>query len=125
MLNLNSIMIGTSNPQKLALFYQKVFDRKPDMIDGDWYGFSVGSCFLSIGAHDQVKGKAKNPERLIINFETEQVKKDFDRIKVLGATVIKAPYNASGDDKHEILVATLADPDGNYFQLMEPWESGN
>jgi predicted enzyme related to lactoylglutathione lyase len=52
---------------------------------------------------------------VMINFETPEVKEEFERIKVLGGTVIKEPYDMGGG-----LIATLADPDGNYFQLMNP-----
>lgn len=110
-------MIGTSNPKKLAEFYQKVFDKKPDMVDGDWNGWMAGNAFFSIGAHSEVKGKAKEPQRQIFNFETKEVEKEFERIKKAGATVIKEPYEMGG-----AWIATLADPDGNYFQLMTPWE---
>lgn len=117
MLNLNSLMIGTENPKRLADFYSKVLGKKPDMEDGEWYGFNAGGCFLSIGFHDKVKGSAKNPERLILNFETKEVEKEFARIKKLGAKVFKEPYSLEG-----FQVATFIDPDGNYFQLMTPWE---
>ncbi len=117
MLNLNSLMIGTQDPQKLAAFYEKVVGKKADMEEGGWYGWSVGSCFLSIGEHDKVKGKSQNPERLILNFETKEVKEEFERIKKLGAKVIKEPYEMGGG-----WIATFEDPDGNYFQLMTPWE---
>jgi predicted enzyme related to lactoylglutathione lyase len=121
MLNLNSIMIGSENSKELALFYEKVVEKKPDMVDGDWYGFSIGSTFLSIGMHDKVKGKSGNPERIILNFETKEVLKEFDRIKALGATVIASPY-AMGEGENQAQIATFADPEGNYFQLMTPWE---
>jgi predicted enzyme related to lactoylglutathione lyase len=120
MLKLSSIMIGSSDPQKLAEFYEKVLEKKPDMAEGGWYGFSVGECFLSIGAHDKVTGMSVNPERVIFNFETKEVVKEFDRIKALGATGIAEPYKMEGWEEPGI--ATLADPEGNYFQLMHPWE---
>jgi predicted enzyme related to lactoylglutathione lyase len=53
----------------------------------------------------------------MLNFETSQVKEEFERIKALGAVVIAAPYQMGGG-----WIATLADPDGNYFQLMSPME---
>jgi predicted enzyme related to lactoylglutathione lyase len=53
----------------------------------------------------------------MINFETQQVKEEFERIKALGSTVIKEPYEMEGG-----WIATLADPDGNYFQLVTPME---
>jgi predicted enzyme related to lactoylglutathione lyase len=122
MLNLNSIMVGSDNSKALAEFYEKVFQKKPDMVEGEWYGFLVGSCFVSFGMHDKVKGKSQLPERIILNFETTEVKEEFERIKALGATVVAAPYQM-GEEGNMAWIATLADPDGNYFQLMTPWKS--
>jgi predicted enzyme related to lactoylglutathione lyase len=124
MLNLNSIMFGSNDPKALAAFYEKVLQKKPDMQDGTWYGFSAGACFLSIGAHDKVKGKSTNPERIILNFATSEVEEEFERIKALGATVIAEPYKM-GEGDEIASIATLADPDGNYFQLMTPWDDIN
>jgi predicted enzyme related to lactoylglutathione lyase len=112
-------MIGTSDPGKLADFYKKVFDKEPDMADKDWYGWMVGSAFISIGKHSEVKGEASEPQRIILNFETSEVKEEFKRIKKLGAKVIKEPYEISS-----MWIATFADPDGNYFQLASPWDAG-
>ena len=121
MLNLNSIMVGTSDPKALAEFYEKVLEKKPDWSEGDWAGFTCGSCFLTIGSHSRVKGKSQNPERIIINFETNDVAGEFARIKKLGATVVAEPYNP--DEKHkDMWIATFADSDGNFFQLMSPWK---
>lgn len=121
MLNFNSIMIGTSKPKELSEFYKKIFDKEPDMTDGDWSGWQIGSCFFNIGEHSEVKDSAKEPQRIILNFETSDVKEEFERIKNCGATVIKEPYEMSAQGG--LWIATFADPDGNYFQLMTPWES--
>lgn len=116
-------MLGTHDSKQLAAFYEKVLQKQPDMIEDDWFGFSCGSCFLSIGNHDKVTGMAANPERMILNFETKEVKEEFERIKALGATVIKEPYSMGDKEHGEAWIATFADPDGNYFQLMTPWEN--
>lgn len=118
MLNLNSVMVGTTNVEVMAAFYEKVFGRKGDMVEGGWHGWKVGNGFLSIGEHSEMKGKAKDAGRIMFNFEIAEVKEEFERIKALGAEVIKEPYDMGG-----AWIATLADPDGNYFQLMTPWEA--
>lgn len=117
MLNLNSIMLGSMQPKVLADFYEKVFGKPADMAEGDWYGWKARNSFLSIGSHSEIKGKAKEPARIIFNFETKDVKKEFERIKGFGAKVIKEPY-----EMQSMWIATFADPDGNYFQLATPWE---
>jgi predicted enzyme related to lactoylglutathione lyase len=118
-LNLNNIMIGSAQPAVLGEFYARILDRPADMEEEGWYGWRMGAAYLSVGAHSEVKDQAKEPQRLILNFETKQVKEEFERIKAAGATVVKEPYELQG-----MWIATFADPDGNYFQLMSPWEEG-
>lgn len=124
MLNLSSVMIGAHQPKVLGEFYKKVLGKKPDWTDGNWYGFQVGNTDLTIGEHSEVKGKAKEPQRIILNLDTKEVRQEFERIKkIAGAEVIKAPYNPG--EAPDMLIATFADPDGNYFQLMTPWDNKN
>ena len=118
MLNFNSLLVSSDQPKKMIAFYTKVFERNPDWAEDKWAGFQVGSGFFSIGPHDKIKGTAKQPERILVNFETTEVSREFDRIQKLGATVIAKPYEMEG--MKGMWIATFADPDGNYFQLMSP-----
>jgi predicted enzyme related to lactoylglutathione lyase len=117
MLNLNSVMIGTKQPIELAAFYEKVLEKAADMVDQEngFWGWQVGSAFLSVLNHSEMGGNTKDPGRVMFNFETSQVKEEFERIKALGGAIIKEPYEMGGS-----WIATLADPDGNYFQLVSP-----
>jgi predicted enzyme related to lactoylglutathione lyase len=117
MLNLNSVMIGTKQLNAMAAFYEKVLGEPPGMVDeqNGFRGWQVGSTYFSLLDHSEMTGKTKDPGRVMINFETAQVKEEFERIKAAGATVIREPYEMGGG-----WVATLADPDGNYFQLVTP-----
>jgi len=110
-------MIGTKQSRVMAGFYEKVFEKPADMTDSDngFSGWQVGTGYFSVLEHSEMGGKAKDPGRVMINFETAQVKEEFERIKAIGAVVIKEPYEMGGG-----WIATLADPDGNYFQLMTP-----
>jgi len=112
-------MIGTSKVEEMGEFYRKVVGRPADMQEGGWYGWQIGRCFLTIGEHSEVKGNAKEPQRVIFNFETKDVQSEFERIKEIGAVVVAEPYEMGGG-----FIATFSDPDGNYFQLMTPWEEG-
>jgi predicted enzyme related to lactoylglutathione lyase len=117
MLNLNSVMIGTKQSQALAAFYEKVLGKPADMVESEqgFWGWQVGSAFFSVLEHSEMGGNAKDPGRVLINFETTQVQEEFARIKASGAVVVREPYEMSGG-----WIATLADPDGNYFQLITP-----
>lgn len=110
-------MIGTTNFDEMVAYYEKVFGKKPDMTDTDFHGWQVGSCFISVGRHSKMEGKAKDAGRVMFNLETTEVKEEFARIKEYGGTVIAEPYEMGPG-----FIATFADPDGNYFQLMSPWD---
>jgi predicted enzyme related to lactoylglutathione lyase len=117
MLNLNSVMVGTMQPQALIAFYEKVFAKPADMTDSasGFAGWQVGSAYFSVLEHSEMGGNTKDAGRVMFNFETTTVKEEFERIRAAGATVIREPYEMGGG-----WIATLADPDGNYFQLVTP-----
>jgi predicted enzyme related to lactoylglutathione lyase len=116
-LNLNSIMINSQRAKALADFYEKILGQPAGMVDQEhgFWGWQIGGSYLSVMAHSEIQGNAKEPARVMLNFETAQVTEEFDRMKAAGATVIKEPYEMEGG-----WIATLADPDGNYFQLVTP-----
>ena len=118
MLNFNSLLLFSEAPKKLVDFYRQVLGREPKWQEGEYTGFENGACTLVIGPHSKVVGQNKNPERIILNFETGDVKGEFERIKKLGVKVIADPYHM--EDNQDFTIATLADSDGNYFQLVSP-----
>ena len=118
-MNFNSILIGSENPQGLVEYYTRLFGE-PTWTDGGYTGWLIGSGAVTIGPHDQVKGRSAHPGRIIWNIESPDVTADFERLKAAGAIVIREPYGFEGE---EGLIATLADPYDNYFQLMSPMPS--
>jgi predicted enzyme related to lactoylglutathione lyase len=119
-MELNSILIGSDQPDRLTEYYSKLFGA-PEWDEGGYTGWRIGSGGITVGPHDQVKGPNEQPGRIIWNIATQDVKGDFDRLKGAGATVVQEPYTPDGpDDMPEMSIATLADPDGNYFQLVSP-----
>jgi predicted enzyme related to lactoylglutathione lyase len=112
-------MIGTQQADVLTAFYEKVLGKPADMVDEEngFHGWQVGGAYLSVLAHSGMGGSTKDPGRVMFNFETAQVKEEFERIRALGATIVREPYQIG-----EGWIATLADTDGNYFQLVNPME---
>lgn len=115
MLNLNSILLFSETPKELVDFYRKVLALEPKWQEEEYTGFQAGACALIIGPHSKVHGESRNPERIMFNFETSDVKGEFKRIRGLGAKVVAEPYTMENDK--DFWIATLADPDGNYFQV--------
>jgi hypothetical protein len=79
MLNLNSIMIGTKQTKTLSAFYEKVLGKPADMVDKEngFYGWQVGDGYIGVLEHSEMGGKTKDPGRVMLNFETAQVKEEF------------------------------------------------
>jgi predicted enzyme related to lactoylglutathione lyase len=121
MLSLGSVLVFSADPKKLADFYRKIFQKDPDWTEGGYYGFMAGKGFITFGPHEKIQSRNAQPERVLLNFETADVKGEFDRIRKLGAAVIAEPYHPEQEPK--MTIATLADPDNNYFQLVTPWET--
>ncbi|TMB52971.1 MAG: hypothetical protein E6J39_05285 [Chloroflexi bacterium] len=116
-MNFNSILIGSEDPERLVDYYTKLLGA-PTMSDSGYTGWQIGSGFVTVGPHSEVHGKNAAPGRLIWNIETPDVKGDFERLKAAGAIVVREPYEF--EEAPGSSIATLADPDDNYFQLVSP-----
>lgn len=121
-MNFNSILIGSADVDALVDYYTKLFG-KPGFQDGGYTGWMIGSGFVTVGPHSEVTGKNSQPGRLIWNIETPDVRGEFAKLQAAGAIVIREPYEFEGEPGSAI--ATLADPDGNYFQLTSPMNPGD
>ena len=117
-MNFNNILIGSGDAVRLVDYYKKLLGE-PTMAEGGFTGWMIGTGFVGVGAHSEVSGKNPQPGRMIWNIETADVKGEFDRMKAAGAIVVREPYSFEGYP--DSLIATLADPDGNYFQLQTPF----
>jgi predicted enzyme related to lactoylglutathione lyase len=120
-MNFNSILIGSEDPGRLVEYYTRLFGE-PSMAEGGFAGWLIGSGFVSVGPHSEVHGPNASPGRLIWNIESPTVREDFERFKAAGAIVVREPYEFG--DGSSAWIATLADPDGNYFQLVAPMGPG-
>ena len=116
-MNFNNVLIGSEDAPRLAAYYTKLFG-KPAWDMGDYRGWVIGTGAITVGPHDQVHGRNSQPGRLIVNIESADVKADFARLQAAGAIVVREPYEFEG--AAGTWIATLADPDDNYFQLISP-----
>jgi predicted enzyme related to lactoylglutathione lyase len=117
-MNFNSILIGSEQPDRLVEYYTKMFGE-PTMSDGGYTGWVLGAGWVTVGPHSEVTGKNPQPGRIIWNIECDDVRGEFARMQGAGAIVVAEPYSMDGMPE-DAFIATLADPDGNYFQLMSP-----
>jgi predicted enzyme related to lactoylglutathione lyase len=115
----SGVLIGSEDPARLKQFYTKLFGT-PAWEDERYFGWRFGDATVMFGPHDEVKGRNREPGRIIWNFETPDVKGEFARLKAAGATVVKEPYDPG--ENSGMLIGTFSDPDGNYFQLGSPMD---
>jgi predicted enzyme related to lactoylglutathione lyase len=120
--NFNNIMIGSENPDALVEYYTKLFGP-PGFQEGGYAGWRLGDGFVSIGPHSEVHGKNPQPGRFLWNMETPDVRGEFAKLKAAGAIVVREPYEM--DEAPGFAIATLSDPDDNYFQLTSPYMAGD
>jgi predicted enzyme related to lactoylglutathione lyase len=116
-MDFNSILIGSEDPDRLVEYYTRLLGE-PMMSDQGYTGWQIGSGFVTVGPHSEVHGKNSAPGRIIWNIESADVNGDFERFKAAGAIVVAEPYGFEGAP--DARIATLADPDDNYFQLTSP-----
>ena len=69
---------------------------------------------VALGTHSEVRGKASDPFRHIVGFESDDIQADFQRLKGRGVEFIEEPNNQGG-----AWVATFKDPEGNLLQLLQ------
>jgi len=122
---LESVLLSSENPKKLAEFYQdKVgvkIKEEYEMGEGEsLFEMEIpeGSGFTII-SHSEVKGKAKEPQRFILNFEVADIDKAISEIESKDVKTIAEKYHVEGYG----YIATFEDIDGNYFQLVQVREN--
>lgn len=118
---ISTILIWSENYATLAAWYKDVFNLKElEQINhpndtGILYEFPEGQPWLWVGQHDQVKGKNKDPLRIMFNINVDSVTQAYAYLKEKGATVIAEPFKAPTMEKW---FATFSDPDGNTVQII-------
>jgi len=119
---IEAVMLHSANPRQLAEFYEKKVGLK---LVGEYemgekgeevfeLGFEKGPA-LYINPHSEIHTESHEPERIFINFEVGDIDKAVAKMASAGVKVIKEKYHIEGYG----YMATYADPDNNYFQLVQ------
>lgn len=119
---LEAILLSSQNATKLASFYKnsvglrQTSSMEIGKMGEKGYEFAMkGGSNLYILDHSKIKGKNKQPERIMFNFEVSDIKKEVERLKKAKVKVVQDIYHVENYG----LVATFQDVDGNYFQLVQ------
>lgn len=120
---LDGILLSSEDSQKLADFYKDKVGLKCtmefEMGENNEKGFEFADVKLYVNQHSEVHGKTKEPQRVILNFETEDIEEEVARLDKAGIKKIKDTYHVEGYG----LIATYEDVDGNYFQVVQVREN--
>lgn len=118
---MESVLLFSENAKKLAEFYKDKVGLKitfeyvmEEKEEGFEFKMKSGSSF-NILDHSEVKGKNKNPQRIIINLEVDDIEKEVKRLKKNKVKLVQDIYHVEGYG----YIATFMDLDGNYFQLVQ------
>ena len=110
--------IWSEDLNNLLPFYRDVLGLK---VVNESAGFVVlgedqsDNVMLGLGTHSEVHGRNADPARHMINFESDDLIGDWERLKRAGVEFIEDPTEYGGD----MSIVTLKDPEGNLVQLWQ------
>ena len=112
---MNGVIIWTDNLPRLRAFYVETLGLTPRSVRPRFVNFEWGGLRFSIGSHDGVSGQARDPSRIMVNFDVDDVHGLHERLAGAGVRFIRAPEKEHWGG----WVATFEDPDGNLLQLLQ------
>jgi predicted enzyme related to lactoylglutathione lyase len=115
-MNVTSLFINltSENPERLTAFYRDVVELPKAEGMGE-NSFSVAGAVIGIDGHSEIKGPAKEPQRVLIDFFVDDIKAEQARLEARGVKFIRK----EGKEYWGGIISTFLDPDGNYCQLIE------
>ena len=98
--------------QKAKAWYSDILNVEPYFDEPFYVGFNVGG--FELGLDPDVEGVTAG-ENLLVYWGVKNARESFEELLTKGATVHSAPRNVGG----EIIVASVFDPFGNIFGIIE------
>jgi predicted enzyme related to lactoylglutathione lyase len=109
-ISLGSILIGSDQVDATKTWYRRAFGWE----ENEMGAFQAGAVQLFIEPHSEVAGPTKEPARVILNLDTTACREVERHLKDMGVKWVREveqmPFG---------LIGTVADPDGNYVQIIE------
>lgn len=112
---LDSMLLASSDPERLRDFYSKAFGVSAEASpDGGYQVLDFGGFYVLIDSRDDVGTKNPEPGRMIINFDVDDARAVADQLTAAGAE-----WLSELEDRDGSFFATAIDPDGNYVQIIQ------
>lgn len=109
---LRTAIVHVSDLDAAKDWYCEVLEEEPYFDEPFYVGFNVGG--FELGLHPDVEGRVQG-HCVVVYWGVEDIEESLDRILELGAELHEEIRNV-GDG---ILVATVFDPFGNLFGLIQ------
>jgi catechol 2,3-dioxygenase-like lactoylglutathione lyase family enzyme len=110
------VVFWTDNLEEMVRFYQGVLGLKLHSHHGDFVAFELRpGVRLNLGRHSQVRGRAKDPHRVMLHLKVGDIVAVYNRLKDRGTVFLREPAQETWGG----WVATFQDPDGNILQLLQ------
>ncbi|MDT0329900.1 VOC family protein [Nocardiopsis lambiniae] len=114
MANLDSMLLASTDPDRLHDWYAAVLEPHSDDDVDSYRVLRFGHFHLLIDRRDDIGPKATDATRMIINFDVEDARAVAARMDARGTEWL-APL----EDRDGSLFATAIDPDGNHVQIIQ------
>ena len=107
--------INSEQPQELLRFYRDVVGLPPHPDVNRESTLVAGGMEIVFDNHSAVRGKAPQPERMLLNLFVDDLAAEQARIESHGVRFSRT----AGREFWGGVISTFADPDGNFCQLIE------
>jgi hypothetical protein len=109
-MRIGSLLVGSENVEGMKNWYRSAFS----LTENEGGAFDFGGVQLFIEEHSEVSGPNRDSARVIINLDVEDCRALESHLLTRDVTwVRKVEQMPFG------LIGTLADPDGNYVQIIQ------
>ena len=109
---LSSLLLGSTDPDRLRSWYGDVLGAEPDP-DGF---LQFGAVAVLIDGRDDLESTTREPGRVLLNYDVPDIASTAREIDARGIDWV-SPVEYREDAG--AWFATVADPDGNYVQLIQ------
>lgn len=114
-----SVGIWSENYSKLADWYEKVLGftvrERLSLPNDTVVDFAFGDNYFFIGKHSKVKGKSKDPYRVMVGFNVKSVSKTYKELKKKKVKFIAKPFEGPSGG---YWCMTIQDPEENILQFF-------
>ena len=113
--HMNGVIIWTGDLPRLREFYCVTLGMEPYSERPYFVSFKWGGLRFAIGSHDHVSGRARDPHRIMVNFDVDDIHTLHQELAGRGVEFIRVPEKEHWGGS----VASFLDPDGNIIQVLE------